>query len=518
MEYDFVFVGDNGQGDVRVAELISTDKKLFENLERVYIHQVQPLHMTHAVEKQKILTNNCPFVCYFTTYVDAAIDAYEHKLIRLSGLRRIAEEAVLDFERIPWDLFGHNTQTTDLGTKKQNRLTPKREKRRHSSQLQVHLKESFRKRYMRLLELNHSLVAANAILVKNGLKPVQLLRFQCLFPRGTLVNTLMGLGVVDKFRYHDGIYEVRLAQGLKDDCTGGDMAYLRSDSLAKANRPRSRFMGVFWSRSSQDNRFQDPVLSKGPWIAWTPYGMAKTITERSDNIIVLKTNWGATMYLHASKVVKMKAAPEPTLPHSLPAPTLTPAPTSAPPRAKSVPDTQLRGFWSRLFGRPTPPLTATLNSASSSSSSSSSSLKQQSSQDENLQPPSQKNSILILCSLFEVLESFLLAYKTENTNLNLPLNGPFVHKNKWIEIVTCYGKGKLLDLIVRADSVHLKLFLNWGGIGYLALNTVQSYQIKEDSSELEAIPFVPLDSLLNLDEAIDNIRRIRGGFQCLSQS
>lgn len=498
MEYDFIFVGDNGQGDVRVAELISSDKSLFQNLERTYVHQVQPLHMTHAVDKQKILSHNCPFVCYFTTYVDAAIDAYQHKLIRLSGLRRIAEEAVQDFERIPWDLFGHNTQSTDLGTKKPTQVTPQREKRRHSSQLQVNLKESFRKRYLRLLELNQSLAAANVILVEKGLKPVQLLRFQCLYPRGTPVNTLLGLGVVERFRYHDGIYEVRLAQGLKDDCTGGDMAYLRSDSLAKATRPKSRFMGVFWSRSYQDNRFHDNVLrSKGPWIAWTPYGMAKTVTERPDNIIVLKANWGATLYLHASKVVKLKAVSEST--------PLLPPPSAAP---KKSPDTNKRGFWSRLFGRPTPAPTNSLRSSEHS--------KQETIHDEENHPSAQTN-ILVLSSLFEVMESFLLTYKSEN-NICLPLNGPFVQTNKWIEIVTNYGKGKLLDILVRSESVHLKVFLDWGGIGHLALNTIQSFEIKDSSSELTAVPFIPLDNLFNLDDCIENIRKIRGGFQCLSQS
>jgi hypothetical protein len=315
MEYDFVFVGDNGQGDVRVAELVSMDKKLFSNLERVYVHEVQPLHLTHACNPQTILTRKCPFTCYFTTYVDAAIDAYEHKLIRLSGLRRIAEEAVFDFERIPWDLFGGKTQSTELlQTRKHSNsktTTSQRERKRHvTSQLQVQLKESFRKRYMRLLELNHSLVAANAILVSQGLEPVQLLRFQCLYPRGTPVNTLMGYGVVEKFRYHDGIYEVRLALGLKDDGSGGDMAYLRSDSLAKANRPRNRFMGFFTSRASasQENKLlsKSSANFKGPWIAWTPYGMAKLVNERTDNIVILTTTWGATLYLNTSKVVKMK--------------------------------------------------------------------------------------------------------------------------------------------------------------------------------------------------------------------
>jgi hypothetical protein len=529
MEYDFVFVGDNGQGDVRVAELVSMDKKLFSNLERVYVHEVQPLHLTHACDPQKILTRKCPFTCYFTTYVDAAIDAYEHKLIRLSGLRRIAEEAVYDFERIPWDLFGGNTQSTDLQqtlTRKHptsthsstssstssssSSSTPQRERKRKtqthgSHQLQIQLKESFRKRYMRLLELNHSLVMANTILVAHGLEPVQLLRFQCLYPRGTPVNTLMGFGVVEKFRYHDGIYEVRLVLGLKDNSSGGDMAYLRSDSLAKANRPRNRFMGFFTSRASaaQENKFLSKSKSnfKGPWIAWTPYGMARLVTERSDGILVLTTTWGATLYLNASKVVKMKEVHESescTLLKSLP---VTQQPVSNQEKTRIESQRRGGGFWSRLFGISPSTQLKPHNSESSSSSS----LEQHTT---CLPPP--PDNVLVLSSFLEHLERFL-----EGVISISPEGSIFCHSDEWIEVTTSYGKGKLIDLLVRSEFMIVKVFLEWGGLAYLALSTIQSFEVKKSSfSDMVSRCCPPhllnSDSSANAAECLQNVRKIRG--------
>jgi hypothetical protein len=53
-------------------------------MDRVYIHEIQPVQNTHArhpVSK----SHYCPYICYFNTYIDAAIDAYKHQLIRISG-------------------------------------------------------------------------------------------------------------------------------------------------------------------------------------------------------------------------------------------------------------------------------------------------------------------------------------------------------------------------------------------------------------------------------------------------
>ena len=347
-------MGDNGQGDVRAAELVSQDKTVGPMMLRAYIHQVQPLHQTHTAEAQT-RCRSCPYINYFITYVDAAVDAYNHGLIRLSGLQRVAQEAVIDFDRIPWDLFGFRTAHGRDGKEvvpSQYRYSSvsyskQRAKALVGSRTQLALQESFRKRYLRLLELNHALMAANVIIEKGGLKAVQLLRFQCLFPRGTPVSTSFGDGVVQRFRPFDGTYEVLLRMGLRDDCTGGYKAYLNSDSihpLTTNTGDRKSFIRALLGKSAYSH-MHTPTLStsacvrvgrqkqdalslvarsihsqKGvaavpgggsteatTWVAWTPYGLARVLEERSaDDMVVLKAPWGATLYLSCSCVVKMK--------------------------------------------------------------------------------------------------------------------------------------------------------------------------------------------------------------------
>jgi len=98
-EYSCIFIGDNGQGDVRTAELVYKDATFNKNLHRVYVHQIQPRHVTYC--RDPSLTLHDPRMCYFGTYIDAALDAFAHKLIRASGLRKIMEESCRDFLYIP---------------------------------------------------------------------------------------------------------------------------------------------------------------------------------------------------------------------------------------------------------------------------------------------------------------------------------------------------------------------------------------------------------------------------------
>ena len=105
-EFSCIFIGDNGQGDVRTAEMVLNNVRYRNNLQRVYIHEIQPLYLTYA--KDDITkSRESDRICYFNTYVDAAIDAHQHKLIRSSGLRRVMEAALRDFEYIPLSAWAY---------------------------------------------------------------------------------------------------------------------------------------------------------------------------------------------------------------------------------------------------------------------------------------------------------------------------------------------------------------------------------------------------------------------------
>ena len=111
-EFRFVFLGDNGQGDVRAAELMGEEledklKLGRYKLEKAYIHLVQPLEKTHhrhaTMEAAKKAWKSANVV-FVETFVDAALDAATSTppLIRPHGLKRVAQAAWRDLQKIDW--------------------------------------------------------------------------------------------------------------------------------------------------------------------------------------------------------------------------------------------------------------------------------------------------------------------------------------------------------------------------------------------------------------------------------
>jgi hypothetical protein len=105
-EYTCIFIGDNGQGDVRAAEMVKENTVTTKFLTRTYIHEVQPLHLTYTKSESTKKRKSKDFF-YFKNYVEAAIDAFKEKLILLIGLQRIMQESVKDFEFIPMSSWMH---------------------------------------------------------------------------------------------------------------------------------------------------------------------------------------------------------------------------------------------------------------------------------------------------------------------------------------------------------------------------------------------------------------------------
>lgn len=136
-EFNCIFIGDNGQGDVRTSELMAKNERFASNLQRSYIHVVQALEKTYVQDPCYKRPNRragtyggksegSHNICFFSTYIDAAIDAYNHKLIRLSGLRRITDESIKDFFMIKdtdWkmDNLADEVYLTESDTKILNR-------------------------------------------------------------------------------------------------------------------------------------------------------------------------------------------------------------------------------------------------------------------------------------------------------------------------------------------------------------------------------------------------------------
>ena len=285
-EFSFIFIGDNGQGDVRAAEMMnvkSSGSKV--SLTRVYIHAVQPLEKTYCKDSE-FCSRECKFICYFDNYLDAALDAYAHNLIKLSGLRRIASEATEDFKEIKdWhqDELALRSFKDSLSLNTNGNFTNKREQR--------------------VFELNRSLRFVNQRLAAGSihvLPPVSELEYSPLCPIGTLVQTPFGRGVVMKFRNACGIYEILLCMGFTLPPCGGpkclpfgrprfQSAYLQSSCLAQITRAESK-----------DSRLLMLVSTK------FGFGLLqKRKQNKKSSFVTVHSFWGSIMYLKSSEIVAL---------------------------------------------------------------------------------------------------------------------------------------------------------------------------------------------------------------------
>lgn len=93
-EYRLVFIGDSGQGDVLVAE------RLIDVPGTVRLALIHDVLGTPAGMRGHYAQRGIHF---FDTYIGAGLTAYASGLISLPSLLRIANEAVVGFERTQWD-------------------------------------------------------------------------------------------------------------------------------------------------------------------------------------------------------------------------------------------------------------------------------------------------------------------------------------------------------------------------------------------------------------------------------
>ncbi|KAF4686153.1 hypothetical protein FOZ60_005593 [Perkinsus olseni] len=104
-EYDFVFIGDNGQADVRAAAKMM--EVPFANLKMAYIHKVQDGETYGLPPKGDKRLDKFYF---FTNYVQAGTHAYEHQLISFEGIKRLLQQANDEFDAIEPSLAKEHRQ------------------------------------------------------------------------------------------------------------------------------------------------------------------------------------------------------------------------------------------------------------------------------------------------------------------------------------------------------------------------------------------------------------------------
>ncbi|MGC4193117.1 MAG: DUF2183 domain-containing protein [Thermomicrobiales bacterium] len=93
-EYDFIFIGDNGQGDAEFGRRMR--EMAPEQVAAVFIHDVT------GVEGRATTTWEEEGLIFFDTYIGAAIEAWQHGLITREGVNRVAGAAQEALETIPF--------------------------------------------------------------------------------------------------------------------------------------------------------------------------------------------------------------------------------------------------------------------------------------------------------------------------------------------------------------------------------------------------------------------------------
>jgi len=170
-EYTFVFIGDNGQGDVTAAEKMI--EQFGARIEAVFIHKVQKLHLTPGYAEDSLLKWDKMGIVFFKTYVGACLEACKKGLVSIRGLQAVAENAVQEFG------------STAFKNEEQ--------------------------RYARHQELNRDIERCNDYLRSEDQKQVGYIPAEHRFARGSLVLTdSFGVGRVVDFRQNDGMYEIAM--------------------------------------------------------------------------------------------------------------------------------------------------------------------------------------------------------------------------------------------------------------------------------------------------------------------
>ena len=175
-EYKHVFICDNGQGDVRAGELMYDQYP--KHLDCLFIHLVQNIEKSYGFDSERWRRKGLlKRTCFFRCYPDAALFAATLKppLIRLSGLRRVCQDAVADFEMILPSQW----------------LSPSQKRSRRN-------------------ELNQSLWRCNKLLESKGQETVALIKSPRQWQDGERVRTTYGIGVIKGFDPITDLYDVEI--------------------------------------------------------------------------------------------------------------------------------------------------------------------------------------------------------------------------------------------------------------------------------------------------------------------
>eukprot|EP00924_Labyrinthula_sp_SR-Ha-C_P006586 maker-scaffold_38-snap-gene-2.30-mRNA-1 protein AED:0.26 eAED:0.28 QI:0/0/0/1/1/1/4/0/967 len=288
-EFTCIFIGDNGQADVRAAELMFRQEN---PPECVYIHKIQPIHLTYGYSPGKLQEWTELGIYFFDTYVDAAVHAYSvRRTITVEALRRICVEASENFLNISF-------------SKPVQRELNRRQLNRDISRANEHL----------FLDNKVNLIPANQS-----------------FQIGDDVFTWIGPGVVLNFNQIRGIYEILVDPAFtrreRSDSNSTFQSFLQSPRHSRPSTSIRIYSDEFNVAKTMDDlrkklphgpRFfpgkprEELVIAEGIYLPGdlveTFVGTATVVQYRpEDKIYELVKEPGLKLYFHKSRVSEIKA-------------------------------------------------------------------------------------------------------------------------------------------------------------------------------------------------------------------
>eukprot|EP01103_Thecamoeba_quadrilineata_P012547 TRINITY_DN3262_c0_g1_i2.p1 TRINITY_DN3262_c0_g1~~TRINITY_DN3262_c0_g1_i2.p1 ORF type:complete len:413 (+),score=81.87 TRINITY_DN3262_c0_g1_i2:708-1946(+) len=105
-EYRFAFIGDSGQGDVALAEMMLKEEKI--KLEGVFIHDINGTPTERQVQLKVFR------IFFFTNYSAAGAYAYQIGLIGFQGLLRIFQGSIRETKAVSFSARRKNQQAARL--------------------------------------------------------------------------------------------------------------------------------------------------------------------------------------------------------------------------------------------------------------------------------------------------------------------------------------------------------------------------------------------------------------------
>ena len=267
-EFEYVFVGDNGQADVRAVAMMM--QLPYIKFRGAFIHTVQPIEDTFG------LPSDSSKYCFFTNYVQAGIFAYEQQIVSAASLARIVIDTVDRFEavkhiRLPANVHeagdsprAESVASVDVTAQTSKTDTGKTEGLRREINQYVARSVEILKRDLNDAESlmwSHEMVSTVRDLLLQ-IRPIDAPRF---LAQQAKIVTKYGHGEVEGFAAEIGTYAIKLHGKSRELKSGAHIfSYYTNVREDESGKWPTFGLGLFGRRMSGSSEFGSPRGRESP--------------------------------------------------------------------------------------------------------------------------------------------------------------------------------------------------------------------------------------------------------------